>query len=362
MQQELVEVLLLQTDFSAENTPEMNRRGTLIRHTLPDQIRSVTATSGLTTLADLQVQGKDGTGLKTEIPWIRLHSAARSRRPTDGWYVVYLFSAEGDRLYLSINQGTTRWDGAEFRPRPAHELRSRVLWARRRLAPQGLVPSRWHERIHLDARRSHLGPAYELGNVGAIEYLLDDVPDDQVLVHDLAEALVLLDALYRGEDEGIDLPGESPEIADAEGQVASISRTQQRRGQGFRLSAPERRVIETHAVELTARHLEELGYTVLDVGATESFDLDARSAGGSLKVEVKGTTSDGSEILLTRNEVLLHEAAFPHNALAIVHSIQLIRSEMTATGGELVFESPWQLDRGRLVPIAFRYTTKPMLA
>src|SRR3954462_15671260 len=110
MHDSIEEVLLLQTDYSAHNTDAMQRRGYLVRtklrHELENLLPSLSAASGID---DLRVQGKDGTGQKTEIPWTRIYSASRSPRPTSGWYIVFLFSAAGDRVYLSLNQGTTRW-------------------------------------------------------------------------------------------------------------------------------------------------------------------------------------------------------------------------------------------------------------
>lgn len=362
MRDQFEEALLLQTEFSANNTPAMQRRGQLVRTEIAAEIRALIAgRSGLSEVPDLQVQGKDGTGRKTEVPWVRVYSASRSPSATIGWYAVYLFSAEGDRLYLSINQGTTRWDGAGFPRRPEHELRARVEWARAQLTDDvGEVRGTWLPDIQLDSRRSELGRGYELGNVLALEYHLDAIPSDEELVRDLHEAIHLLGVIYRREDEGLYVPGDPPEVADAETQIERLAGNRRRRaGRGTRLSAAQRRAIELHAVDLATGHLETLGYSVTDVGVTHSFDLLARRGEEELKVEVKGTTSSGSEILLTRNEVLLHQQEHPHNALAIVHSIRLAGNsqEPTAQQGILVFEHPWELDTARLVPMAFRYST-----
>jgi hypothetical protein len=76
-------------------------------------------------------------------------------------------------------------------------------------------------------------------------------------------------------------------------------------------------------------YLAEQGYGVKDVGATQSYDLDARRAGERLYVEVKGTTTawtDSSEIILTRNEVELHLREHPNTMLLIVSRIVLDRS------------------------------------
>ncbi|MEU7006771.1 DUF3578 domain-containing protein [Streptomyces sp. NPDC046332] len=55
----------------------------------------------------LGIEGPDGTGLKTEVPWVRVYDPAMSPSATTGWYAVYLFSGTGDRVYLFLNQGTT---------------------------------------------------------------------------------------------------------------------------------------------------------------------------------------------------------------------------------------------------------------
>jgi hypothetical protein len=72
-----------------------------------------------------------------------------------------------------------------------------------------------------------------------------------------------------------------------------------------------------------------------------------------------GDTSDGSDVVLTSNEVELHIADHPRNALAIVRHIRLLRDEQSpaAVGGELILEMPWELDPSRLQPIAYRYRT-----
>ena len=41
------------------------------------------------------------------VPWVRIFSPSYSPRPTEGFYVVYLFAGDGSRVYLSLNQGTS---------------------------------------------------------------------------------------------------------------------------------------------------------------------------------------------------------------------------------------------------------------
>ncbi|MCM3487090.1 MrcB family domain-containing protein [Kocuria rosea] len=355
------EVLLLQTDWSHRKTVAMDRRGQIVRAEIPTWLLShfgVLMRSVAWPERDLAVEGRDATGSKTEIPWTRLHSESRSPFATAGWYVVFLFSALGDRCYLSLCQGTTRWDGVEYKPRPLAETQGAVRWARSVL--QGnLDHERLRDAIELDARRSDLGPAYEAGTVAAFEYLLDRLPSDEDILRDLALMLDLLSRLYVAEDADPRAPGvPAPEIELVTDAVAAGAGKRKRKGrQGFGLTKPEQQAVERRAVEVATAHYEAQGWKVQDVGDRESYDLRCKREGQRLFVEVKGTTSLGDSVLLTKNEVELHRSEYPRNALAVVHSVILDpRGENpVAHGGELEVTSPWHLADADLTPIAFTY-------
>lgn len=81
----------------------------------------------------------------------------------------------------------------------------------------------------------------------------------------------------------------------------------------MRLTAAENKAIEQRAVEVTRAYFDGLEYETKDVGSTESYDIKATKDGQTIKIEVKGTTSDGSDVVLTSNEVELHESEHPYN-------------------------------------------------
>ncbi|MFC8522538.1 MULTISPECIES: MrcB family domain-containing protein [Micrococcaceae] len=362
MRDEIQEILLLQKNYSAANTDAMQRRGTLVRRGLPAKIREhIANVSSEGRIDDFRVEGSDGIGRKTEIPWVRVHSKVFSPKPTSGWYAVYLFSSRGERAYLSLIQGTTYWNGGEFKPRPKNELVSRVQWARESLGFAETPPEGWTFDMRLDGRPGGLGDGYELGSVVAAEYPVSTLPQDEDLVKRLAQATTWLETLYGLEDDGFFVPGDTaPEVADGHTAIENMA-GKNRRGQGFLLTAAERRAIESRAVDEATRHFEELGYVVKDVSGRQSYDLHVSKQDCELMVEVKGTTSRATDIFLTRNEVRLHLDAYPRNALAIVHSIILDRTgdEPKASGGMLDVKQPWQLDEGRLTPMAYRYSVHP---
>ncbi|HEX6341331.1 DUF3883 domain-containing protein, partial [Umezawaea sp.] len=151
----------------------------------------------------------------------------------------------------------------------------------------------------------------------------------------------------------------APEIAEVIDASERAALRRGSRGQGRRLSAEERSAIERRAMDVASAHLIAQGYTIKDVGATEPYDIDAhREDGKHLFVEVKGTTSLGTEVVLTHGEVRLMKEQHPNTALMVVQSIRLDRpdGELTASGGDLHVTHPWKIDDIDLAPVSYRYT------
>lgn len=364
MRDEIEEVLLYQPDWTSKNSPEMQRRGVLIRHEIADQLKGLAAelqSSAGDQLADLAVQGRDATGPKAEIPWTRFYSASRSPRATVGWYVVYLFDAMGGAAYLSLNQGTTTWTGDAFVSKDLDELGDRVAWARGVLSDEIAGDPRLELKISLNARKSHLGPQYEAGNVVAYAYELDSVPDDSQLRDDARRMAELLGKIYLASDNAA-VPGETPpeilDIIEAAEEAAGDQRGKPR-GQGFRLSSDEKLIIEKYSVRMASDFYKAQGWAVDDVGASLSYDLHLERGEEVIHVEVKGTTSPGEQVVVTRKEVEHQRDVYPLNALVVVHGIVLDRSgeTPTASGGELVETAPWDIVGDDLKVISYFYRT-----
>jgi hypothetical protein len=98
-------------------------------------------------------------------------------------------------------------------------------------------------------------------------------------------------------------------------------------------------------------------WDVKDVHGTESYDLICRRGHEVKHVEVKGTTTDGGEVIPTPNEVR-HARENPCTALFVVSNIVLEWAEdgtVNATGGRHQCYDPWRLNEEALTPVGFRY-------
>jgi hypothetical protein len=189
LQDSLKSVLGLQGEWSAENSQAMQQRGELIRNGIPALLKPLSEQYGMV------IEGRDGTGRKTRVPWVRVYDPRNSPSATEGWYVVYLFAADGSAVFLSLNQGTTKFQNGSFVPIDPELLLSRVKDARAKLNGQDSDVAGLLQTIDLrDA--GDLGRGYESGNAYAIKYEADKIPQDTTILADTSRLLDLLKVQY----------------------------------------------------------------------------------------------------------------------------------------------------------------------
>ena len=166
----------------------------------------------------------------------------------------------------------------------------------------------------------------------------------------------LRDLGFRVED---DSRWSSPEVGEAEQavrQAAGRSREAAGRGQGFLLDQHTKLAVEAHAMNLARAHYAALG-TVVDTALRRSWDYEVTIDDTCWHIEVKGTTGDSSEVLLTPNEVA-HARTYPFVALFIVSNITVQsgeHDERTTAGGATTLLHPWNIDDGQLQPLGYKY-------
>jgi hypothetical protein len=148
---------------------------------------------------------------------------------------------------------------------------------------------------------------------------------------------------------------EDDEITSARNALAELA-GERSEGQGYESFAPRRKAIEDHAMSKAIQYYTRQGWTVTNVSARRSYDLRCTRGRQRLHVEVKGTTSDGVAVLLTRNEVEHARGAYPHVALFVVAQIRVARGNPPqASGGRVFRQEPWDIEQGQLAPLAFEY-------
>lgn len=145
-------------------------------------------------------------------------------------------------------------------------------------------------------------------------------------------------------------------------ETAAEKELQGNSGQGRQMDAKSRKAVEARAMAAAQAYYEKQNYEVEDVSLEQPYDFECRKKKGRtvLRVEVKGTTSNGGKVILTRNEVA---SANRHStALFVLHSIVLRQGpEPRASGGIPYILSPdWKPDPEALTPTAYEYRLPPV--
>lgn len=357
----LENILQLQLSYSSETTDAMNLRGRLVREDAAEFVRSesnaLTAALGIRS-TDLLVEGKDGIGRKSKVPWIRFASSERSPSATLGWYVVLLFREDGTGVYMTLAHASTENNEGNLQNRSLQDVQRLMGWARAILAAQMLGDPRLEYPISLG--NGKLAKAYELTSALAYFYPSNAIPSEERIRSDLREMARMLRLIYENEDLQKRTGETSLDVIDALNKIEDSTESRMPSAtQGFGLTQPERRAVEQQAMRLAAAHLEQLGYKVEDTSARHPYDFKATRLEQVLYIEVKGTTGAIGDIVLTRNEVNHHLYQHPNNGLIVVHGIQLSRSEIGpgATAGKLEAKIPWKIEEKHLEPISYRYRT-----
>lgn len=128
-------------------------------------------------------------------------------------------------------------------------------------------------------------------------------------------------------------------------------------GQGFQNSSKVRIAIEHYAMRLAEREMRNPGWETVDASAykTQSYDLLMRKGSRSLKVEVKGTTGDGSRILITRGEVEEASTDPKQYAVVVISGIKVEgKRNPRCRGGSFHELRPFNPSSASLTPIAYR--------
>jgi hypothetical protein len=143
------------------------------------------------------------------IPWISILNPELTTTTQAGLYVVYLYSADMKKLYLSMNQGYTRhaevaaqsgFKGKAKRERACETLMTEAHDLLAGLQLRELVPERNVAQITLGAE-GDLPKGYEAGHIVGFEYSLSNFPSEDVLQSDLDSMFTIYDATRVINDE-----------------------------------------------------------------------------------------------------------------------------------------------------------------
>jgi hypothetical protein len=141
--------------------------------------------------------------------------------------------------------------------------------------------------------------------------------------------------------------------------VVDIVEQEIERSAGFQHNSRIRKAVELHAMTWAHNEFESRGYKVEDVSKKEPYDLRCTKPHEVKFVEVKGTQTNGTAIVLTAGEVNHIKENASDSVLCVVHGIIVKGTRRPKTsGGKLSLMEPFDLSAGLLKPHAFTFHRK----
>ena len=129
-------------------------------------------------------------------------------------------------------------------------------------------------------------------------------------------------------------------------------------GQGFGLSAEQKKAVEIRAMTVAKESYESEGWEMVDTSSNNPFDFRAKRGKVERFIEVKGTTGAGENVVLTHGEVN-HVRNHPNqSALIVVTGIKLVENQgvFEGVGGAItVRRDPWTIEDHCLTATQYRY-------
>jgi hypothetical protein len=134
----------------------------------------------------------------------------------------------------------------------------------------------------------------------------------------------------------------------------------QERAAGFQSNTAIREAIEKHSMTKARKYLAGKGYSEFkNTAKYECYDYTCEKNDAIHFVEVKGTQTPGTSIILTRNEVK-HITTDPSaSVLVLVHSINVKGTNpIRVSGGNIIVRESWKLNERELVPMHYMWKVR----
>ncbi|KXJ39335.1 McrA protein [Bacillus spizizenii] len=133
------------------------------------------------------IVGSVGQGRWAEVPWISVFIKNLTISATRGYYIVYLFNADGSGFYVSLNQGWTYFKDKYGTKLGKEKIKKTASIIREKL---NTIPKNMN-LLNIDLKgKGDLARGYELGHICGRYYDVSNIPSKETFITDLQELLI----------------------------------------------------------------------------------------------------------------------------------------------------------------------------
>ncbi|MRF36058.1 DUF3578 domain-containing protein [Staphylococcus sp. KY49P] len=149
--------------------------GDLVKNKLVEELKNIEK------LENFKIKGSIGNGQFASIPWVVIMNEEITKSPTKGIDIVFLFSADGEKVYLTLNQGATYFKEKNLKKVEIVKISKSIY---------EILDSPESEPVDIDLRsKTALGKDYEKTTISGYEYYIDDMPDSSIIESDINKLL-----------------------------------------------------------------------------------------------------------------------------------------------------------------------------
>lgn len=149
--------------------------GNLVKHKMVEELRNIEE------LKEFKIKGSIGNGRFADIPWVAIMDTNITETTTKGIDVVFLFSSDGENVYLTLNQGATYFNEKKFKKSDIVKI-SNLIYK--------MLDSPESKLIDIDLKsETSLGKSYETTTISGFKYEINNMPDSSKIKQDLIKLL-----------------------------------------------------------------------------------------------------------------------------------------------------------------------------
>ncbi|MEB7507586.1 MrcB family domain-containing protein [Staphylococcus xylosus] len=149
--------------------------GDLVKNQMVDELKNIER------LKSFKLKGSIGNGNFAEVPWVAIMDGNITKSTTEGIYIVFLFSGDGEKVFLTLNQGVTYFKNKKLKKHDIVKASNTIY---------EIIDSPESAPIDIDLKaKTSLGKGYENTTISGFEYYINDLPDSSIIESDLNKLL-----------------------------------------------------------------------------------------------------------------------------------------------------------------------------
>ncbi|MDG0842012.1 DUF3578 domain-containing protein [Staphylococcus equorum] len=149
--------------------------GDLVKNKMVKELKNIEDLKGY------EIKGSIGNGQFASVPWVAIMNKEVTKATTKGFYVAFLFRADGEKVFLTLNQGATYFKEKKLKEQDIIKI-SKALY--RTLETPVSNP------IDIDLEsNTQLGSSYEGTTISGFEYSINNMPDSATIENDIIKLL-----------------------------------------------------------------------------------------------------------------------------------------------------------------------------